>query len=767
MSTITPFIQEKDLCRILIENIQQAVQINQLIYNEIGEPVDYLILDINHAVEKHIGLKREEIIGKMVKEILPAAEQEWFIRYGEVVKTGKPARFEMYDVLLDQWDDVQVISLGCQNKFGILFQDITELKNKKEAEKNAVAALRESEKLILDDLEAMKRIQAISTSFVQYVDFNLLLREILETVINISGAQKGTLQLVKSGTEDLEIVEQSGFEQDFIELFSSASHDTTDVCAEAFKKKERVIVKDVVKSSLFAGTPALKVQLNAGVRAVQSTPLVNRKGELIGILSTHWVYPFCPDDRVLRYIDLLARQAADIIEKKKDEEVLRESEKKQGILLKISDTLRHLSEPEEIHSVITQSAMEIFNADRCYYCEIENDKAIIRRDAFRGDLQSVAGVYPLNSLPIQKSLIEEGKPFIVNNVYTTDIDEALRQLCIQLKVISYIDVPVVKNGKPVGLLCVVQSSPRNWTNVELELAVEISIRVWEAVERARVEQALLRAERDKYEAFQKSIEMKDDFLSIISHEFKTPITVISSAIQAMKLVCRDELSDKVNQYLCMILQNTNRQLKLVNNLLDITSINASSIKLNLTNMDIILTTRTIIESIKVFAEQKDIKLSFSSTIEEKIIGIDEEKYERILLNLLSNAIKFTPRGKSIFIRVFQKVVKRKSYICIQVKDQGIGIPLDKQQLIFERFGQVDSSLSRNAEGTGIGLSLVKMFVESMGGDITVESEVGKGSAFTVLLPISKKKETTKEKMLYGVNDNRLIQATAIEFSDVY
>lgn len=154
-------------------------------------------------------------------------------------------------------------------------------------------------------------------------------------------------------------------------------------------------------------------------------------------------------------------------------------------------------------------------------------------------------------------------------------------------------------------------------------------------------------------------------------------------------------------------QNSNRQLKLVNNLLDIIRINAGKIKINLTNIDIILMTRTITESIIIFAEQKGIRLSFSSTLGVKIIGIDEEKYERILLNLLSNAIKFTPRGKSIFVMASQKIVKGKCKVCIKVKDQGIGISPDNQQLIFERFGQVDSSLSRQAEGTGIGLSLLK------------------------------------------------------------
>lgn len=458
----------------------------------------------------------------------------------------------------------------------------------------------------------------------------------------------------------------------------------------------------------------------------------------------------------------------DISQQKHAEEALRKSMERQAFLLKLSDSLRLLYAPNDIHAAVTLAGMDYFDSDRCYYCEIENDNAVIRRDASRADLPSVAGVYPLNSLPIHKSLIEAGLPFSVEDVNTTElVDEELRQLCIQLKVISYLDVPIVKGGNPVGILCITQCNPRCWTDSDKELAREIAERAWTAVEQARTEEALFKAEREKNEALQKAIELKDEFLSIVSHEFKTPLAVINSAVQTMKLVCRGELSEKANKYLSKILQNSNRQLKLVNNLLDITRINAGSIKINRTNIEIIQTTRTITESILLYAEQKGIGLSFSSTIKKKVIGIDEEKYERILLNLLSNAIKFTPKGKSISVKASQKVVNGKCRVCIRVRDQGIGIPEDKRQLIFERFGQVDSSLSRQAEGTGIGLSLVKKFVELMGGEIALESTIGKGSTFTVLFPIARIRETPGEKMLQEINENRLIQATAIEFSDIY
>ena len=277
------------------------------------------------------------------------------------------------------------------------------------------------------------------------------------------------------------------------------------------------------------------------------------------------------------------------------------------------------------------------------------------------------------------------------------------------------------------------------------------------------QEQMLQTEKHKYELLEKSVEMKDEFLSLISHEFKTPITVINSAIQAMELICKAELTDKAKEYLNMIRQNSFRQLRLVNNLLDITRVSAGHIKLNIKNYDIVFITESVVKSICLYTEQKGVSLLFSTKFAKKIIGFDEEKYERILLNLLSNAIKFTPKGKCIFVTI----TSQKGFVCIKVKDKGIGIPKDKQELIFERFGQVDSSLSRHAEGSGIGLSLVKMYVEALGGSITVSSKVGIGSVFTILLPNTKVQESKTENTSQEDLINRIVQATATQFSDIY
>ncbi|WP_053241661.1 ATP-binding protein [Clostridium sp. DMHC 10] len=206
-----------------------------------------------------------------------------------------------------------------------------------------------------------------------------------------------------------------------------------------------------------------------------------------------------------------------------------------------------------------------------------------------------------------------------------------------------------------------------------------------------------------------------------------------------------------------------RQLRLVNNLLDITRADAGRIKIHKRNIDMVFLTNSIVESVQTYSSQKGVTVFFKTSIKSKIIAMDDEKYERILLNLLSNAIKFTPTGKIIVV----KLCIVKDNICIEVKDNGIGIPKDKVDVIFERFGQVDSSLSRQAEGTGIGLSLVKKLVDVLDGSISVKSKEGEGSTFTILLPDETVLKEDDICSTADLLDNRLVQVTTVEFSDIY
>jgi PAS domain-containing protein len=173
------------------------------------------------------------------------------------------------------------------------------------------------------DLAALTRMHALSGRLLEAGGLQPLLQEIMDTAVTIMGAARGILQLLEG--DSLRIVAHHGHQQRFLEFFASAENRAS-VCGEALQRGQRVVVPDIEESSLFAGTPSLAVLREAGVRAVQSTPMVSRAGTLLGILTTHWGIPHSPDEHDLWRIDLLARQAADLVGHAEAEASLRRSE---------------------------------------------------------------------------------------------------------------------------------------------------------------------------------------------------------------------------------------------------------------------------------------------------------------------------------------------------------------------------------------------------------------------------------------------------------
>ena len=214
-------------------------------------------------------------------------------------------------------------------------------------------------------------------------------------------------------------------------------------------------------------------------------------------------------------IDGILVHGVDVTEQVLARKTIEESEKRQAFVLKISDVVRTLTHPVDIEEAVTKIAMDFMDADWCHYCTIEEDNLIIMRDAVRGDLLSVAGVYLISSYALFKTVLDKGHPFVVDDVHTTDIlDEELKQLCVQLQNISFINVPVIKNGKPVGMLSLVQSRPRKWTDQEVQLTIETAERTWAAVERAKVEEAL-RSSEEKYRTLFHSIDEAVSTIDVI------------------------------------------------------------------------------------------------------------------------------------------------------------------------------------------------------------------------------------------------------------
>ncbi len=257
--------------------------------------------------------------------------------------------------------------------------------------------------------------------------------------------------------------------------------------------------------------------------------------------------------------------------------------------------------------------------------------------------------------------------------------------------------------------------------------------------------------------------LKDDFFNMVSHELRTPITLIKSSLQAIENICKDEITLKMKKYLNMMNKNSSRLLKLINNILDLSKAESGYMSPIVSYFDIVVVTEDIVTSINVHANQKkNIKVIFEPNVEEAYLFFDRDMYEKILLNLLSNAIKFTLDNKFIYVDL---VIKNQGFV-LKVRDQGVGIPNDRLNDVFNKFVQVNSVLSRGAEGSGIGLSLVKKFVDILNGNIYLESKIGVGTEFVVEfsnLNIDKYPQKVKDIMINEDVSGRV----DIYFSDVY
>lgn len=253
-----------------------------------------------------------------------------------------------------------------------------------------------------------------------------------------------------------------------------------------------------------------------------------------------------------------------------------------------------------------------------------------------------------------------------------------------------------------------------------------------------------------------------ELFSNISHELKTPLNVIYSAVQVLSLLSDTKKEDieKREKYLMVMKQNCYRLMRLISNFLDMTKADSGFLKVNMVNLNIINVVEEITLSVIPYVESKGLQLIFDTDLEERTMGFDPDKIERIILNLLSNAIKYTNCGGKIFVNI----TNSENEIQISVKDTGIGIPQDKIKFIFERFWQVDKTLKRVCEGTGIGLSITKSFIEMHNGKIDVKSVYGEGSEFIVILPVKVLEEQgMEEDSIYETNIERI----NIEFSDIY
>jgi signal transduction histidine kinase len=302
------------------------------------------------------------------------------------------------------------------------------------------------------------------------------------------------------------------------------------------------------------------------------------------------------------------------------------------------------------------------------------------------------------------------------------IRPVLRRLGYQ----SLLAVPLLLEQRIMGALTVYRREPGGFAPEVVNLLQTFATQSALAIQNAR----LFREIEDKGRQIEAANRHKSEFLANVSHELRTPLNAIIGFSEVLGERMFGELNEKQAEYTEDILSSGRHLLSLINDILDLAKIEAGRMELELAKFDL----PSAIENALILVRERTTRhgIKLEREIDEKLgdfVG-DERKVKQILLNLLSNALKFTPEGGRIRV----KAMRGDESAIISVVDTGIGIAPQDQEAIFEEFRQVGSDYTRKREGTGLGLSLTKKFVEMHGGKIWVESKIGKGSTFTFTLP---------------------------------
>ncbi|OUL27274.1 hypothetical protein BV378_11655 [Nostoc sp. RF31YmG] len=572
--------------------------------------------------------------------------------------------------------------------------DITEQKLK-EAE---LAALREQ---LAHDLADMTRLHEVSTQLLTDRELEPLLQEILEAAIALLHADMGKLQIYDPQSQTLKIVAQSGFNQEFLDFFRAATVGGA-ACSTSIQERQRVIVEDVETDPRFELLRS--IAKTAGYRAVQSTPLFGQRGEALGVLSTHFHQPHRSSEHELRLLDLYARQAAALIERKQAEQALRESEElKQRILESSQDCIKVLTLNGEI--------LYISEGGRCL---LEIDE-------------------PTSILNMNWVSFWQGE----------DYESALAAIST---------ANAGGMGQFQGYLPTIKGKPKWWDSVISPIRDESGHVVQlVAISRDITKQKLAEAERERLlqreqiarETAERANQIKDEFLAVLSHELRSPLNPILGWTSLLRNGRLDVA--KTTYALETIERNAKLQVQLIEDLLDISRILRGKLSLNVIPVDLNVVIKAALETVRLAAEAKSLQIQ--TTLSPKVVTInaDAGRLQQVVWNLLSNAVKFTPNGCQITVGL--TIVE--NHAQIQVSDTGKGINPDFLPYIFEHFRQEDGATTRKFGGLGLGLAIARQIVELHGGTIQAESSgEGQGATFTVKLPLPRNENhrTTDEQI---------------------
>ncbi len=465
-----------------------------------------------------------------------------------------------------------------------------------------------------------------------------------------------------------------------------------------------------------------------------------REGAPIGVIQVSRAEPGPFSDNEIELLKTFADQAVIAVENVR---LFKELEARTGELIQSVEKLTALGEVsravsstldvETVLDTIVSRASQLAGAAGCAIFEYDEDAEQFKlRSTHNFDMEFVEA---LRAVPLRKGEGLMGRAAEMREpIQVADITQpgayqsSVRDTLIRFGYRALLSVPLLREDQIIGSLSFTRKAPGEFPPEVVDVLKTFATQSALAIQNAR----LFREIADKSAQLESASRHKSEFLANMSHELRTPLNAIIGFSEILAEKMFGDINEKQTEYLQDILESGRHLLSLINDILDLSKIEAGRMELELSEFDLPQAIENALILVRERANRRGIRLGSAIDPRLGMMGGDERKVKQVLLNLLSNALKFTPAGGRIDVgaRLHDHAAE------VSVADTGIGIAPEDQAAVFEEFRQVGSA-DKKAEGTGLGLALSRKFIELHGGKIWVTSQVGAGSTFTFTLPLSR------------------------------
>jgi two-component system, NtrC family, sensor kinase len=584
-------------------------------------------------------------------------------------------------------------------------------------------------------------LRAISNS---PTDIQPVMQAVVENAARVCGATDSFIFRLED--QHLRLVTHRGSLRSTLAIGDTLPATRGTVVGRAVVDRRTIHVEDIVAAeSEFPAIVSRMKQAGLPTRTVVATPLL-REGTPLGAIfnGRPEVHPFSAKQIAL--LEIFANQAVIAIENVRLFNELRQrtTELTHSVeqLTALGEVGRALSSTLDLDSVlqtIVTRASQLAGGDTCSVYEYDEATDAFHLRATHNldeEVVDLARRTPTRTGEgVQGRMAVTRQPVQIPDIAAEDAYRGpLRDILLRTGTRALLAVPMLREDELIGGLTVSKKTPGAFAPKVIELLQTFATQSALAIQNAR----LFREIADKSRQLEAASRHKSEFLANMSHELRTPLNAILGFSEVLAERMFGEVNEKQAEYLQDILSSGRHLLSLINDILDLSKVEAGRLELELGRFHLPTALDNALTLVRERATRHGIALT--QTVDERLgeIVADERKVKQILLNLLSNAVKFTPEGG----RVGLAATAADGVITIAVSDTGIGIAPEDQATIFEEFRQVGRDDARKQEGTGLGLTLAKKFVELHGGRIWVESHVGQGSTFSFTLPVRLEVPTT-------------------------